>query len=236
MLECLSWATLRAFMIKVAILQSYRSLQNFPADLRNAVRYGIHAPKRYQTIYINPRDVKFVVAEPSRYKPMRTSGEVLSGDWDLPGTPIGENTAFIHKRIQHNLPWKETGAYERMMAKIARFGTTDKCSNIDDVVRRYNELDRFISHLENGGRFLSRRETCPKTFREFGGVVIHIGRNGELLGSEKGNHRLVIAQELLLRWIPAQVGVVHSAAVMSGAFHKLTKQPPYSQHANTAQV
>lgn len=214
-------------MFKVVILKSYRTVQNFPADVRNVIRFGINAPKRYQTIFIDPQDVKFVVAEPFRYKPMRMSGKVMDGDWDRRGYSFTKSTAriFIRRRIHHNLPWQETGAYERMMKKIAEFGFADGCSGIEDVVQRYNELDKLISHLKAGGRFLSRRDICPENFREFGGVVIHIGRSGELFGSEKGNHRLAIAQELGLQCMPAQVGVVHIEAVRSGAYRKLTKKP-----------
>lgn len=189
-------------------LPDHRILQHLSTDILNCVRFGINAPGKIQTIYINPLEVKFIVANPSRYKASRMSGRILDGIWDTPpGSLVAENTArkFIRKRIRCNLTWAETGAYERMMTKIARFGTIDGCSSLNDVIMRYDDIDRFIAHLQAGGSFLSRRELDPGNLREMGGVVIHIGRNGELLGSEKGNHRLAIAQELALRWIPAQV-------------------------------
>lgn len=219
-------------MIESPPLAIHTNISNYVADLRNIVRFGIHAPRRYQTIYINPLKVEYTIADLTLYKSAGMSGRVLDGDWDQKGYATVDSwiRTIIRKRIRLNYSWKDAGGYDRMMKKIEATGRADWCRSIDDVVRRHEDLNRLIAHLKNGGRFLSRREISPGNFRERGGVVIHVARNGELLFNAKGNHRLAIAQELGLVWIPAQVGIVHLEAVKSGAFRKLTRRPAYSQH------
>lgn len=212
-------------MVEVPIL---RFISNIPADLLNVVRFGPAAPRRYQTIYVAPNDVRFIVRDPGRYKKYSLSGRVLEGDWDKRGASTQESWArsIIRERILYNKTWEELGAYDRMMQAVKRRGgMADGCRTLEDIRKRYAALDVLISHLKNGGQFLSRREMDSASFRECGGVVIHVARKGELLFSEKGNHRLAIAQEIGLSRIPAQVGVVHLQAVVTGAFCKLTRRP-----------
>src|SRR5690606_33747038 len=104
--------------------------------------------------------VEYTVADLALYKSAAMSGRVLDGDWDKKGyaTVDSRVRTIIRKRIRLNYSWEEAGAYDRMIKSIEATGRADWCRSIEDVVRRHEELDRFIAHLKNGGRFLSRRE------------------------------------------------------------------------------
>ena len=119
--------------------------------------------------------------------------------------------------IQHwrdGVPWEETGVYEHLLQRIAENeGKFDGCSNLGDVVERYRRLDELFASIRHEGRLRPRHEVSPGTFRESQGIGIHIDRNGGLVFSHRGTHRLAAALVLDLKVIPAQVGVVHRAAI-----------------------
>ena len=60
-------------------------------------------------------------------------------------------------------------------------------------------------------------------YREMDGIFVHVGRSGDIIFGGGGAHRLAIAQGLKLERVPAQLGVVHREALMSGAFRKLCR-------------
>ena len=58
----------------------------------NCLRYGLaQAPRSFETIWINPSDVKLVNTTFRR----RYSGRVVDGDWDLSVSPIE-----VHPKIK----------------------------------------------------------------------------------------------------------------------------------------
>jgi len=175
--------------------------------------------------------VVYVLDNPNRFKSAYFSGLVLGGDWDREGTLFADlwPAKCVRSRIREGKSWEETGAYEKMMENLTVWGKADGCRNLADVIARYERLDSLIQRLNQGGEFLSWRQLKATNIRERGGVFVHIGRNGQLFHSEKGNHRLAIAQELGLNWMPAQVGVVHRQAVENGLFQRLTLKPAACQ-------
>ena len=90
----------------------------------------------------------------------------------------------------------------------------DDCTDFNDVVSRYARLDELFSYLQGGGKFRTRKELYgSRTFREQGGVYIHIDREGNPVFGGGGCHRLALAKILQLDIIPAQLGIVHHEAV-----------------------
>lgn len=200
-------------------------------DIPNFVRFGPGAPKAGQRIYINPGCVHNWVFLFSR----RDTGKVIDGDWDNAVVPLTEipKIRIVHRRIREGLSWQEAGAYDNLMQRIQDLGPRDGCSDLEDVKARYDRVDALIEHLAKGGRFLTSAEMGA--YREFGGVYIHVGRNGEPIFGGGGCHRLAIAQGLGLERIPAQVGVVHRRAVTSGAFRSLMEARPAPGLSGTVQ-
>lgn len=187
-------------------------------DLGNRCRYGVGAPKMGQTIYIEPSRVRTVVDRFGR----KDTGKVRGGDWDLDGAPLSTmpKITIVYRKMTEGLSWEEAGAYALMAGLMEREEAPDECRTMEDVRKRYERVDRLIEHLQRGGAFLSRSEMGG--FREFGGVYIHIGRDGTPIFARGGSHRLAVAQVLDLERIPAQVGVVHPMALATGAYQRLT--------------
>jgi hypothetical protein len=228
------WRAILAAAIDTAFVKAMLNLnialESIPRDVANAVRFGLAAPRKHQTIYVDPRRVVHCVKDPARFNDTSFSGQVLDGDWDQPGVLCAETVVarWVRARI-NGATWREAGAYDGMLKAISERGRIDGCSNLDDIVARYERLDELIRWLKSGNEFLRENKVRKRYFRECAGVLVHVGRNGELLHGAKGNHRLAIAREIGLRWIPAQVGVVHRKAVESGAFRALTRRPDYPQ-------
>lgn len=182
-------------------------------DLSNAVRYGRHAPLRCQRIWVVPAEVETAVDGLRR----ALSGRVISGDWDRETFPVEdvEKIRFSRLRWDQGFSWDETGAYDFSMRMIAQHGGRfDGCETLEDVVRRYERLDEVFDQVRREGRLRTAAE-LGGSFRESGGVYVHIGRDCQPVFSLRGNHRLAIARILSLSLMPAQLGVVHPEALPS---------------------
>ena len=212
----------KAFNKSVYILRLCKKVKL--KDIKNIYKYGFNAPRAGQTIYINPSYVKLYVNCFSR----EDTGKILDGDWDINSLPIASLKKFSisYRKLSENISWEDAGAYENILTvleekrKKDRSAGADECFDLESIKERYLKLDKLIEHLKNGGKFLSKSEMGG--IREFGGILIHIGRNGETIFGGGGFHRLAIAQMLKLKEIPAQVGVVHLLALKSGKFTKFT--------------
>jgi len=189
-------------------------------DFLNKLRYGNQkAPRALETIWINSREVNaFVDTTYAR----RDSATVVAGDWDLKVVPIDslEKIRCTKRHFIEGIPWPETGIYAYMQKLIDEYGSYDGCVTIDDIKQRYHALDDLYDYLSHGGQFKTRTQLDPTALGENRGILIHVGRNGELLFSGAGCHRLAIAQVLGLEKIPALLGVVHEQAVMNGVMSR----------------
>lgn len=194
-------------------------LRFYARDFLNILRFGIKAPRSAQLFFLNPSVVRYSLSE--KTLPRRLTGMVKDGDWDLNVCPIHEN---IRVRICRNhfvegKTWKEAGAIELMEKSLQESEMVDNCSSMNDVYKRYENLDMLYANLKKGGKFKTRKELDKRNFRERGGIYIHIGREGEPI-LQAGSHRFAIALYVGLKHIPAQLGVVHRKAINNGLFKK----------------
>lgn len=211
-------------------------------NIKNAVRYGRSAPKFGEVIWVDPQRVtrglpSSVTRELFGRMPPQTSGRVVESSWPveqafrITGVPeqcfdngvdaIGLEAKF---RIRfkscidhwvHGIPWEETGVYElmeRLMSK-SKARPHEGCRNMDDVVRRYENLDRVFDQVKQEGRLRLKTEADSKNHwiddRE---AVVHIGPGGEPFFGGYSLHRFAIAYILNLPF-PAQIGLVHKSAL-----------------------
>lgn len=187
-------------------------------DVSNVLRYGRDAPRRHQLIQVERQALDRWLRGPQRRQLAGASGHVLDGDWDLDTGPITAlpKIRFCFAHWVGGLTWEETGAYDRHLREIATAGGRyDGCSTLDDVVARYEQLDTLFERVARERRLRTRRELPDHVFRELGGIGVHIVRDGEPVWGFDGSHRLAMAWVLELPWVPAQLGVVHRAALGS---------------------
>lgn len=195
-------------------------------DVLNRMRYGPDAPLSDEAIYIDPCAVTDSYSNSGVRKLRRQqSGIVRDGDWDRARTPFSETVKARSCRMHYvdGVAWEDTPLFERMLREVAAGRRPDDCDSREDVINRYQALDRIYDETRRRGRLLTKSELPDFFRREHGGILIHIDRDGQPLRAGGGMHRLAIAQILELPEIPAQVGVVHPEALRKGLYAPLRR-------------
>lgn len=193
------------------------------------LRYGPGAPLSDECIFVSPRDVKYIYlsrrdggAPPFK---RRHSGAVIGGDWDLSRGPLPENLASraIHDRFVRGMSWAETGILDYHFAGISEKGVSEGMRTREEVMARYENLDRVYEDAARTGR-LRRRHELPEYFRrEHDAILFHIARDGEPLRTRGGRHRFAIARILGFAKVPAQLGVIHPDALRAGYLERFRR-------------
>lgn len=202
-----------AKLYKVALLR----------DIKNKIVYGAKAPVFAEKIYVNPFECKEVIDETVIREELDvSSSRMASGKIVETTKPFNETVPikkakkinFCIERWEEDLSWKETGAYDYMKKLVNNSSKpVDGCNSMEDIIDRYNKLDRIFNQIKKDEELKSVQELNNFNFREFGGVYVHIGPDGEPYLGMGGLHRFAIALILEIDKIPAQVGVVHKDAL-----------------------
>lgn len=193
-------------------------------DTENKRKYGPWAPLYGEQIWVAPVDIRLSLPNgPGR----RFSGRVLPGDWDQATISLTSDPkiSYCLRHWCQDQSWEAAGAIDHMTKLIAANGSADGCKSRADIDRRYSQLDRIFDEISKAGRLKPAAEARPGSFRECGGVFIHIGRDGQLLFGRGGHHRLAIALALGLASIPSQVGVVHATSLQALALLRVKSGP-----------
>ena len=180
-------------------------------DAYNLVHYGNMAPRFAERIFVDPKSCEYAI---------RLGSQVFSS-----GRVLRESIVFEKKNILRDEPlisgclahwingqdWDSTGLLQRLTKQVKEVGVVDGCRSEKDVIERYERLDHLFDQVKKEGRLQSKLELGG--YREMGGVLIHIGPDGEFYFGGNGNHRLAIALVLELDEIPAQLGSIHIEAL-----------------------
>ncbi|PIL19939.1 hypothetical protein P775_11970 [Puniceibacterium antarcticum] len=196
-------------------------------DRWNRLRFGPSAPLSDECIFVSPLDVRHIYlarrnSAASTFK-RRHSGLVIGGDWDQSRSPLPETraTRAIYDRFVRGMSWAETGVLDYHLAIISEKGISEGARTLQEVLARYEALDRVYEEALRTGRLRPRYELPAHFRREHGGIFFHIARDGEPLRSGGGRHRFAIARILGLASVPAQLGVIHPDAVRDGHLERL---------------
>jgi len=199
-------------------------------DVANRLRFGPDAPKSDELIWVPTQSVTdWYKPDPANGAPQfrrRHSGMVADGDWDFSRKPFGSHIKLnsIRDHYQRGVPWQQTKLFDWMMRQIAEKGQIDSCRSKEDLVARYERLDRIYKEVQRTGS-LRPHGSVNETRGEHGGILVHIARDGTPLRDGGGMHRFAIAHILEIDRVPAQLGVIHPAAVKSGVLSELRKPP-----------
>ena len=183
-------------------------------DFLNLIKYRIKAPKSAERIYVNPNQCVISPKLTELWYNKNVSGMVLKEWPDFEITPI-INQQKITICIAHwvnGIDWENTGAYELLMDIIDEEGEFDGCVTKNQVKKRYAILDEIFNEVKQTGHFKTRKELNKRNFRETGAPIVHVGPNGQLFFSEKGNHRFSIGLIQDIK-IPVKIGAVHITAL-----------------------
>ena len=162
-------------------------------DPKNRAAFGAAAPVHGQAIRVATTEVTTEVkGGPGR----ALSGVVLQGDWDIGQTPLTKNSKIAYC-LQHwveGKTWEESGAYELLQKLIAEKGSADNCRTHHDVVNRYARLDTIMEQVKSSGGLEPSSEMRPGSFRECGGILIHIDREGRPVELEAEDMLAIVLQ------------------------------------------
>jgi hypothetical protein len=157
-------------------------------------------------IWVRPEDVVYKL----NYDLDIYFNDVLSGDWDLKRRAPLENTPkrrSVYERFVLGLPWEETDLFKNSYAiRLADGAEIRGVRSVDELVEKYaKQIDALYDDMKTNGFVVQRdRYGYLKNLPH-----VHIGRDGELLFGNNGNHRLAIAKILRLDRIPCWVRSRH---------------------------
>lgn len=202
-------------MIKEVRRKIYLFRYAYLRDIKNKLLYGPQAPKTAELIWVNSNDCNYAfLGKDNHYDPRKYSGRVITETFLNNQINILElpKIKYCYERWINGKSWEEAGAYDYMLRLLKLYGKADNCKNIDDVKRRYDNLDEIFLTIKKEGRLRTKKEIDRKSFRENQGILININENGEPLFGGGGNHRFAMAKILKITF-PAQVGYVHKEGI-----------------------
>ena len=173
---------------------------------RNRRRFSALADPA-KTVWVNPQNINSKL----NYDRDLIFNEIRSGNWDVERRADLENVAkhrSIAQRFVQGLEWKDTEIFQRHYAR--RFGKGDRIRgalNPEDLAQKYSkEIDALFDNMRQNGFVMTRDadghlHSLPH---------LHIGRSGELILGNNGNHRVAIAKVLGIDRIPCWVRSRHS--------------------------
>lgn len=194
-------------------------------DLTNLIRYGAAAPRAHQLVFVRAESITSALRSGV---PQIRSATVIDGDWDLAVKPLTE-VAHIRQCLErwNGSTWEKVGAIDHVLNLIAAGGGVHGgMSSREDVEQRYDAVDLLHETVRSSGRLNTRREVSARGFREYGGILIHFGRDAQpIFNGWQGCHRLAAAIRCDLEWIPVQVGMVHRDATTLWRSTVRTRRP-----------
>ena len=209
------------------MLKNRNYVRSFPRDILQRLKFGPEAPRYNVTIYPRLSDVRQGDVNAPGFRIRRHhSGKVVDGDWDraiqvkqLAQTKIES----CRMRFFEGAEWDDTPVFIRLKGDLEKGRHPDGLRTIAELVDRYRRLDAIFAETRARGRFLTSEELAQRDGRDSDPILISVGRDGSCLRHGYGAHRFAIATLLDLPEIPAQVGLVHPAAVVNGHYRRLTR-------------
>ena len=191
------------------MIQLFRAYVN---DRRSLQQFGTTAPKYAEIINVVTADIEKQLTTSIRRS---ASGTVMPKDWCPIDERLDKNQkiSYCIKHWRDGLSWEESGAIDFHMKAIEVNGRIDHCRTRADVDRRLSRLDKIWQLEKRTQKLKPKKEISPFSFREYGGILVHIDGQGKPIFGLGGQHRLAIALTVGLRSFPAQLGVIHPNAL-----------------------
>jgi hypothetical protein len=187
---------------RLAVLQS-KVLRRYMANRRRYV-----APANpYSVIWIDTKDVT-VKLRPGVGRGW-IPGTIEDGDWDhrvlqLSTSPPIKYVGMV-EHFKDGLPWAETSLFKRKYESLLRErGDVLGFTSMEDLARYYeSRIDPLFNKIRERGFMV------PSVLRRVSAICIMIGRDGQLIAGDGGNHRFAIAKILELDSIPVRIAARH---------------------------
>ena len=136
-------------------------------------------------------------------------GDIIGGDWDLERRADFETSPkhrSIYERFVLDLPWGETELSDVFVARLTSGKRISGHEIVSRLGRYHDQVEALFASMKRDG-FIIPRDKFGRPVRL---PHVHIGRHGEYLFGNNGNHRLAIAKVLGLKHIPCWVRGRHA--------------------------
>ena len=174
----------------------------------------------FKILWIDPSKVT-ESTDTARYQ-LRRFGKVRGGNWDQRTDTIAEDVVYqsFKERFQKNRSWKDTEYYTNIQSRIENNKHTRAGYSISALDDYFAEFDDLYTKIESDGYQTqqSLEASDPETTRvknmdapvpQMNEIGVCIGRNGNLLHSYRGKHRLMISKLADVDSIAVQVLTRH---------------------------
>ncbi len=173
--------------------------------------------KPYEVIYVPVRKINYIANKSRKERikkgprkkiiasSLRVAGIISNDNWALNKKDFEDSNKFIaiKERFMDGKKWKNTSYYDLFLKK-----DTTESRNYDtwNEFKKYLlEKDQLYENIKNNG-YKSYRETSIRPEDE---IEVIVSREGEIIKSFNGQHRLAIAKILDIKEVPVIVNVWH---------------------------
>jgi len=164
----------------------------------------------HKIIWINPSSITYALQGWTQFERREHEGRIISGKWDCDQYHFNDRPEYqsLVERYKCNKKWDET-----IIAKKVASGQ-QLWNGSQDVQKKGNQMDALYKSLSIGGykqqKNLSIKNDLSSRIRYPDEITVCIDRDGKLLFSGYGRHRLSMAKILDLDKVPVWVHVRHS--------------------------
>ncbi|MDP3385833.1 MAG: hypothetical protein Q8S24_01260 [Eubacteriales bacterium] len=179
------------------------SIKRLAKSLRYHFTYKAKA-KKDKIIWIDVQAIQKALAN-EKLRQYAFTG-IMDGDWDLETRDaISQKVIGIEQHYIEGTPWRETALFKYYEKRFQNELLILRCKDLDELEDKYNTtINALYENIKTGGYRLPTPENP-----DIGIIYVYIGREGEILFSGNGNHRLAIARILGIDRIPVTVKARH---------------------------
>lgn len=203
------------YNIKGTINKIKNRINIYSRDLKNISKYGLSAPRFNERIWVDPRQIEYMIERDevkrvTGYHRSQASAVVINWNKVENLKPITDEfrIQYCYGHWKEGKSWEELGVIDHM-SKSKKYGSWSR----EKIKSRFEMLDQAFRETKKEGRLKTRQEIDPENFRESGGILVHIGKNGQPIFGGNGFHRLAISKVLELEKIPVCIGMVDKDAI-----------------------
>lgn len=171
-------------------------------------------PKKVQTFQSLPTeqdvpDHRVVFDSKGRFHKWENVGYVVDGEWDLNTTLEFQFEKSARQHFIHDAPWSDTEYFNDKMELIENGGVWRGRKTKSEVKKVFKKWDQLYQSIKKDGYQRSLPKGLFRWQKNFDELTVCIGRDGRLIRSSSGSHRICIARILDIDSIPARVLIRH---------------------------
>jgi hypothetical protein len=161
--------------------------------------------KPRKIIWVRPEDIVFKVCREHKLR----ANDILAGDWDLDRARVADTKKYrsICQHFQEGHRWEDTILFETYAERLLAGESVRGLDSIPGLLRFYEtQVEALFNDLSaNGFRIERGLLGQPVSLPH-----VHIGRGGEVMYGNRGNHRLAMAKILSIEVMPCHVRTRHA--------------------------